>query len=78
MASNINIKYILIKTLKKKKAVEEKNIITETDFEKETNNIESKQQSFLFKNSTEIANVKKNIFEIPSIKLLEKNNHQKI
>ena len=77
LASNINIKYILVKTLKKKKAVEEKNILTETDLEKETNNIESKQQSFLFKNSTETANVKKNIFEIPSIKLLEKKQPSK-
>ena len=45
--------------------------------EKESNNIESKQQSFLFKNSTETANVKKNIFEIPSIKLLEKKQISK-
>ena len=77
LASNINIKYILIKTLKKKKTVEEKNIITETDLDKETNNIESKQQSFLFKNSKEEVNVKKNIFEIPSIKLLEKKQPSK-
>ena len=77
LASNINIKYILIKTLKKKRAVEEKNILTESDSEKEFNNIESKQQSFLFKNSTETTNGKKNIFEIPSIKLLEKKQPSK-
>ncbi len=77
LASNINIKYILIKTLKKKRSVEEKNILTESDSEKEFNNIESKQQSFLFKNSTETTNGKKNIFEIPSIKLLEKKQPSK-
>ena len=33
---------------------------------------------FYLKIDTEITNVKKNIFEIPSIKLLEKNNPQKI
>ena len=77
LASNINIKYILVKTFKKKRAVEEKNILIDTDLEKKSNNIESKQQSFLFKNNTEIANVKKNIFEIPSIKLLEKKQPSK-
>ena len=77
LASNINIKYILVKTFKKKRSVEEKNILIDTDLEKESNNIESKQQSFLFKNSTETANVKKNIFEIPSIKLLEKKQPSK-
>ncbi len=76
LASNINIKYILVKTLKKKKSAEEKNILIETDFEKDSK-IESKQQSFLFKNSTETANIKKNIFEIPSIKLLEKKQTSK-
>ncbi len=77
LASNINIKYILIKTFKKNKVAEEKNILIETDLEKESNNIESKQQSFLFKNNAETEDIKKNIFEIPSIKLLEKKQPSK-
>ena len=78
MGSNINIKYILIKTFKKNKNVEEKNIITETDLDKEPK-LSQKAAIFFYLKIAEIrVNVKKNIFEIPKIKLLEKNNHQKI
>ena len=77
LASNINIKYILIKIFKKKVASDEKVISLESDTENDSNNIETKQQSFLFKNTIETVNDKKSIFEIPSLRLLEKKQPSK-
>ncbi len=77
LASNINIKYILIKIFKKKVAYDEKVISLESDTENDSNNIETKQQSFLFKNTIETVNDKKSIFEIPSLRLLEKKQPSK-
>ena len=77
LASNINIKYILVKIFKKKVASDEKVISLESDTENNSNNIETKQQSFLFKNKIETVNDKKSIFEIPSMKLLEKKQPSK-
>ena len=77
LASNINIKYILNKIFKKKVASDEKVISLESDTENDSNNIEAKQQSFLFKNTIETVNDKKSIFEIPSLKLLEKKQPSK-
>ena len=77
LASNINIKYILNKIFKKKVAPDEKVISLESETENDSNNIEAKQQSFLFKNTIETVNDKKSIFEIPSLKLLEKKQPSK-
>ena len=77
LASNINIKYILIKIFKKKVASDEKVVSLESDTENDSNNIETKQQSFLFKNTIETVNDKKSIFEIPSLRLLEKKQPSK-
>ncbi|OUW48647.1 MAG: DNA translocase FtsK [Candidatus Pelagibacter sp. TMED196] len=77
LASNINLKYIFSKIFKKKKNVEEKDVPFDDNDEKDFKEIEAKQQSFLFKNDTEITNIKKNIFDIPSIKLLEKKQPSK-
>ena len=77
LASNINIKYILNKIFKKKVAPDEKVISLESETENDSNNIEAKQQSFLFKNTIETVNDKKSIFEIPSLKLLEKKQTSK-
>ena len=77
LASNININYIFSKVFKKKKNVEEQKDSFDGYNEKDYKETEAKQQSFLFKNDTEITSVKKNIFEIPSIKLLEKKQSSK-
>ena len=77
LASNINIKYILNKIFKKKVAPDEKVISLESETENDSNNIEAKQQSFLFKNTIETVNDKKSIFEIPSLRLLEKKQTSK-
>ncbi len=77
LASNINIKYILNKIFKKKVAPDEKVISLESETENDSNNIEAKQQSFLFKNTIETVNDKKSIFEIPSLRLLEKKQPSK-
>ena len=77
LASNINIKYIFIKIFKKKKVSQEKEISFDNDIQNDSNSNEIKQQSFLFKSNTQKDNIKKNVFEIPSIKLLEKKQPSK-
>ncbi len=77
LASNINLRFVLSKIFKKKEKIQEKNIFLSTAVEDDSGNIENKQQSFLFKDNTENLNVKKNIFMIPSIKLLEKKQPSK-
>ena len=77
LASNINLRFVLSKIFKKKEKIQEKNIFLSTAVEDDSGNIENKQQSFLFKDNTENLNVKKNIFMIPTIKLLEKKQPSK-
>ena len=77
LASSINIKYVFAKFFKRKEIIQEKDISFDKDVENESHDVNTKQQSFLFKTKTEAINIKKNIFEIPSVKLLEKKSPSK-
>ena len=77
LASSINIKYVFAKFFKRKEIIQEKDISFDNDVENESHDVNTKQQSFLFKSKTETINIKKNIFEIPSVKLLEKKSPSK-